>query len=149
MSEKEKQRKRLFLVNDRECFTLSHFTFVCFFSCQTCKCGQLSHSYIIKHDLGKQIFSSTTIVMPLFSWTNSVVHIFKLRLQDCGCIPQVVTSSHIHTCSYSYLKKVLIGRVLNLLFDSTGEIWDFHLELSGVIWANMSLRSGSNASLFI
>ena len=27
MSEKEKQRKGVFLVNDRECFALSHFTF--------------------------------------------------------------------------------------------------------------------------
>ena len=27
MSEKEKQRKSVFLVNDRECFALSHFIF--------------------------------------------------------------------------------------------------------------------------
>ena len=27
MSEKEKQRKGVFLVNDRECFALSHFIF--------------------------------------------------------------------------------------------------------------------------
>ena len=27
MSEKEKQRKRVFVVNNRECFALSHFTF--------------------------------------------------------------------------------------------------------------------------
>ena len=148
MSEKKKQRKRLFLVNDRECFALSHFTFICFFNCQTCKCGQLSHNYIIKHDLGKQNFSSTTIVMPLFSWTNSVVHIFKLRLQDCGCIPQERTSSHIFIAqgsSYPEISKFVIwfhGR--NII-----SLWDFYSELSGVIWANMSLRSGSNASLFI
>ena len=28
MSEKVKQRKRVFLVNDRECFALSHFIFI-------------------------------------------------------------------------------------------------------------------------
>ena len=33
MSEKEKQRKVLFLVNDRKCFTLSPFTFIYFFNC--------------------------------------------------------------------------------------------------------------------
>ena len=27
MSDNEKQRKRVFLVNNRECFALSHFTF--------------------------------------------------------------------------------------------------------------------------
>ena len=27
MSEKEKQRKEVFLVNNKECFALSHFTF--------------------------------------------------------------------------------------------------------------------------
>ena len=27
MSEKEKQRKRVFVVSNRECFALSHFTF--------------------------------------------------------------------------------------------------------------------------
>ena len=27
MLEKEKQRKGIFLVNDKECFALSHFTF--------------------------------------------------------------------------------------------------------------------------
>ena len=79
MSEKEKQRKGLFLINDRECFALSHFTCICFFNCQSCKCGQLSHNYI-KRDLGNPNFSSTTIVIPLFSWTTSGVHIFKLRL---------------------------------------------------------------------
>ena len=62
----EKQRKELFLVNDRECFALSHFTFICFFNCQSCKRGELSHNYI-KRDLGSPNFSSTTIVMPLFS----------------------------------------------------------------------------------
>ena len=64
MSEKEKQD--FFLVNDRECFALSHFTCICFFNCQSCKCGQLSHNYI-KRDLGNPNFSSTTIVIPLFS----------------------------------------------------------------------------------
>ena len=39
--------KGVFLVNDRECFALSHFIFtnqklgfyICFFNCQSCKCG--------------------------------------------------------------------------------------------------------------
>ena len=50
MSEKEKQRKGVFLVNDKECFALSHFTCICFFNCQSCKCNQISHNYI-KRDL--------------------------------------------------------------------------------------------------
>ena len=79
MSEKEKQRKGLFLINDRECFALSHFTCICFFNCQSYECGQLSHNYT-KRDLGNPNFSSTTIVITLFSWTNLGVHIFKLRL---------------------------------------------------------------------
>ena len=66
MSGKEKQWKRLFLVNDMECFALSYLTCICSFNCQSCKCGQLSHNYI-KRDLGNPNFSSTTIVMPLFS----------------------------------------------------------------------------------
>ena len=72
MSEKEKQRKRVFLGNDRECFALSHLYqsklgfCICFFNCQSCKCGQLSHNYI-KRDLGNPNISSTTIVIPIFS----------------------------------------------------------------------------------
>ena len=66
MSEKEKQRKGLFLVNDRECFALSDFTCIYFFNCQSCKCSQLSHNYI-KHDLDNPNFTSTTIVIPLCS----------------------------------------------------------------------------------
>ena len=74
MSEKQKQKKEVFLVNNRECFALSHFIFtkqkpdfcICFFNCQSFKCGQLSHNYI-KRDLGNPNFSSTTIVIPVFS----------------------------------------------------------------------------------
>ena len=57
MSEEEQQRKEVFLVNDRECFALSHFYqskldfCICFFNCQSCKCGHLSYTYI-KRDLG-------------------------------------------------------------------------------------------------
>ena len=40
---------------------------ICLFNCQSCKNGQLSYNYI-KSDLGNPNFSSTTIVMPLFSW---------------------------------------------------------------------------------
>ena len=66
---KRKTKKGLFLVSDRVCFALSHFPCICFFNCQSCTCGQLSHNYI-KHDLGNPRFSSTTIVIPLFSWTT-------------------------------------------------------------------------------
>ena len=72
---KGKKRKGIFLVNEGECFALSHFTFICFFNCQSCKCGQLSHNYI-KRDLG----NPKTMVVPLFSSTTLVVCIFKLRL---------------------------------------------------------------------
>ena len=70
-----KGKTGLFLVNDRECFALSHFTCICFFNCQSCKCGQLSHNYI-KRDLG----NPKTMVVPLFSSTTLVVYIFKPRL---------------------------------------------------------------------
>ena len=90
------------------------------FNCQSCKYGQLSHSYI-KCDLGNPNFSSTTIVIPLFSWQTSGVHIFKLRLRGYSYTPQEPTSSHIHTYSYSYLQEVVIGGFLNLLFDFTRE----------------------------
>ena len=52
---------------------------ICFFNCQSFKCGQLSHNYI-KRDLDNPNYSSTTIVIPVFSWATSGVHIFKLRL---------------------------------------------------------------------
>ena len=61
-------------------------------------------------------------LIPLFKWTTSVVYILKLRLWDYGCTPQEPTSSHVHRYSYLYLQKVVIGRFLNLLFDSAGEI---------------------------
>ena len=76
----------------------------------------------MKRDLGNPNFSFTTIATPLFSWTTSGVHILKLRLYDYSCTPQEPTSSHIHIYSYSYIPKVVIGRFLNVLFDSTGEI---------------------------
>ena len=67
MSEKDKQRKGLFLVNNKECFALSHFTCSCFFNCQNYNNYiKKSHNYI-KRDLGNPNFSSTTIVIPLFS----------------------------------------------------------------------------------
>ena len=72
---KRKKRKGLFLVNDRECFALFHFTCIYFFNFQSCKCGQLSHNHI-KRDLG----NPKTMVVPLFSSTTLVVYIFKLRL---------------------------------------------------------------------
>ena len=67
MSEKEKQRKGLFLVNDSDRFSLSHFTCISSFNCQSCKHGQLSYNYVTR-DLGNpNFYSSTTIVIPLFS----------------------------------------------------------------------------------
>ena len=59
---------------------------------------------------------------------------------------------YILTYSYSYLQKVVIGKFLNVFFDSRGEILydrDIFLELSAVIWANTSLQNESNASSFI
>ena len=84
--EKEKQGKGVFLFNNRE-FCISSFNFhqsklgfcICFFNCQSCKCGQPPHNYI-KRDLGNPNFSSTTIAIPRFSWTSSIVHMFKLML---------------------------------------------------------------------
>ena len=61
-----KGKTGLFLVNDRECFALSHFTCICFFNCQSCKCCQLSHNDT-KCDLGNPNVSSITVVIPLFS----------------------------------------------------------------------------------
>ena len=60
-----KGKTGLFLVNDRECFALSHFTCICFFNCQSYECGQLSHNYT-KRDLGNPNFSSTAIVTQRF-----------------------------------------------------------------------------------
>ena len=60
---------------------------ICFFNCQGCKCGQLSHNYI-NRDLGNPNFSSTATVILLFSWKALDVYIFKLRLQDYSCTPQ-------------------------------------------------------------
>ena len=96
--------------------------FICFFNCQGCKCGQLSHSNI-NRDLGNPNFSSTATVILLFSWKALDVYIFKLRLQDYICTPQEPTSSYIHTYSYSYLQWVVIGRFINMLLDSTEEIF--------------------------
>ena len=79
---------------------------ICFFNCQSCKCGQLSHNHI-KRDLGDPNFICATIVIPIV--------ICRITVQE----PAI---SHIHTYSYSYLQKVVIGRFLNLLFDSMGEI---------------------------
>ena len=59
---------------------------------------------------------------------------------------------YILTYSYSYLQKVVIGKFLNVFFDSRGEILydcDVFLEISAVIWANTSLQNESNASSFI
>ena len=71
------------LVNDRECFALSHFfflpiktRFLYLFVSSTVKVANMAN--YIKHDLDNLNFSSTTIVIPLFSWTTSVVHIFKI-----------------------------------------------------------------------
>ena len=37
---------------------------ICFFNCQSCKCGHLSHNYV-KRDLGNPNFSSTTIAITI------------------------------------------------------------------------------------
>ena len=64
MSEKEKQRKRVFLLNNTECFALSHFNFTNQ-SCQSCKVGNY-HNYK-KRDLDNPNFSPKTKVIPIFS----------------------------------------------------------------------------------
>ena len=92
MSEKEKQWKGDFVVKSSNILMTIRIvilmtTFyqiklgfcICFFNCQFCKCGQLSHNYT-KHDIGDPGFSCTAIVIPLFSWTTSAVYIFKVRL---------------------------------------------------------------------
>ena len=92
MSEKEKQWKGDFVVKSSNILMTIRIvilmtTFyqvklgfcICFFNCQFCKCGQLSHNYT-KHDIGNPGFSCTAIVIPLFSWTTSAVYIFKVRL---------------------------------------------------------------------
>ena len=73
MSEKEKQTRGAFLLNDMECFALSYFNFTnpnqAFVSVSsTVKVVNVSnyHDYI-KRDLGNPNFSPTTIVIPLFT----------------------------------------------------------------------------------
>ena len=129
MSEKEKQRKGDFLVKFSNILTIGNVLHclilflpiklvfcICFFNCQSCKCGQLSQNYI-KRDLGDPNFSSTIIVIP---------------------------SSHIHKYSYSYLQKVVYREISEFViwFHVRNIIssWDFSW-VSGVIGDNMSLRN--------
>ena len=145
MSEKEKQWEGGFLVTSSNILitvrNVLHYLilfyqsklgfYTCFFNYQSCKCDQLSHNHI-KCDLG-------------YSYTYS-------SMQDYGGTLQEPSSSHIDTYSNSYLQKVGIGRYLNLLFDSMVETVYarvIFLKLSGAIWTNMSLRSGSNTSSLI
>ena len=72
MSEKEKQRKRVYLLNDMECFALFHFNFTnqnqAVSVSSTVKVVNVGnyHNYI-KRDLGNPNFSPSNIVIPLFS----------------------------------------------------------------------------------
>ena len=73
MSEKEKRRKGVFLINNRECFALSHFIFTTqnqiFVSVSSAaKNANVAnyHNYI-KHELGNPNFSSAFVAIPLFS----------------------------------------------------------------------------------
>ena len=81
--------------NDKECFVLSHFYqsklgfCICFFNCQNCKCGQLSHNHI-KRDLGDTNISCTTIVIPIVMCTITVIHLKNLRVH-------IFIHIHIHT----------------------------------------------------
>ena len=62
------------------------------------------------------------------------------------------TSSHIQTYSYSYFQKVFTRRFLISYVIPQEKYYKsvtFFLKLSGVIWANMALRSGYNAYSFI
>ena len=122
-------------------FCISHFIsanqklgfYICFFNCQSCKCGQLSHNHITR-DLGDPNFSCTTVIIPIVICRITFVHLKNLPVHIS-----------IHLYSYSYLQKV-IGRFLNRLLDKLVKLF---LELSEVIWTNMSLRSGSNSSSFV
>ena len=113
---RKKQRKALFLVNDRQCFALSHFTCICFFNCQSCKCCQLSHNYI-KRDLDNPSSSSKVVGLRLYTsrtykFKNSCIFIFLPPERSCREISKFVIWFH--------------GR--NIISS-----WDFYLELSGVI----------------
>ena len=109
---------------------------ICFFNCKNCKCSQLSHNSI-KRDLDNRNVSPTTLGKPLFSWTTSGVHIFNLRLQDYNCKPQEPTSSHIHTYSFSYFQKVVIGRFLNVLLIPRDKCYELVRFLFRTKWSNL------------
>ena len=67
MSLKEKQRKGLFIVNDRKCFALHYLILLLSVSVTKLQMWPtiLPQNYIKR--VGHPNFSSTTIVMPLFS----------------------------------------------------------------------------------
>ena len=71
-------------------------------------------TYSVIQNLGNLDFLSTTIVLWLFSRKTSVVHIFNPTLQGYSCTLQELMSSDIHSFSYSYHQKVVIGRFVNL-----------------------------------
>ena len=132
MSEKEKQD--FFLVNDRECFALSHFTCICFFNCQSCKFGQLSHNYT-KRDFGNPNFSSTAIVYHFSVEQLSCLHIqtkvVALRLYTSRTYG--FTYSYIFIfispeSSYRKISKFAIWFHKRNIISS----WDFYLELRGI-----------------
>ena len=107
-----------------------------------------SYHYYIKRDLGNPNFSPTTIFILLFSCTYSGVHIFKLTLYISRTYEFTYSYIFIFIPSesnYREISKFLIWFHRISIVTS----WDFYLELSGAIWANMSLRSRSNASSFI
>ena len=93
MSEKEKQWKGDFLVKSSNILiTIKNFCiisfyfyhsklgfYICFFNCQSFKCGQLWHNHI-KRDLSDPNFSCTTLVIPIFMCRITVVHLKNLRV---------------------------------------------------------------------
>ena len=113
---------------------------ICSFNCQSCRCGQLSHNSIMR-DLGNPNF-----------WICSYIT-FQLNNRRCSHIQTKVAGLQSHTSrtcefTYSYIF-ILIPQESRYWWRNIISWWDFYLEPSGVIWANMSLQSGSNAFSFI
>ena len=133
MSEKEEQREGDLLLNSSNilitignvCIVSSYFYQsklgfrICFYNCQSCKCGKLSHNYI-KCDLSNPNIDCRIIAISCLSWTTSSIDILKLKLHHYSFTLQESVSSHIHTFLRPYLQKVIIGRLLNLLSNFTG-----------------------------
>ena len=111
-----------------------------FLNCQICKCGQLAHKYI--KPIYNPNFSCTTVVILLFSWATSSVHIFTNKI-----VGLQLYTSRTYKFTYSYIfifippeysyreisKSVIWFHERNIISS-----WDFYLGLNEAILANMS-----------